>query len=137
MGPACRLSSSKKIPAIAPGPISCKNYFVQHNNYIFAAVVSTGFAMVSAGTVLVSVDGGVTTGLSILVVSLVSLLLPELLQATTETAMIAIAKNFFIVLVLYVKFYDRFRQASAIKVRKGNRPCQITKLFFLFFPAKN
>jgi hypothetical protein len=81
------------------------------SNYILALAAVSAALVVSApaGLVVSAGAGGgvvVSTGATT-VVSLVSVFSPELLQAVKATAMIAIAKNFFICAIFLI-FYEIF-----------------------------
>src|SRR5689334_17655227 len=72
-----------------------RSNIVRNNDYIFVAALSTGFAVVSTGFAFVSTGvAGVVFSILLVESVLVSSFLPELLQATTATAIAAIAKNF-------------------------------------------
>jgi len=73
------------------------NYFLALVSFFFF-VVSVAILLIVSGAILLVVSGAivVVSGATVVVVSLVFELSLLLLQAATDTAMTAIAKNFFI-----------------------------------------
>ena len=72
------------------------NYFLALVSFFF--VVSAVILLIVSGAILLDVSGAivVVSGATVVLLSLVLELSLLLLQAATDTAMIAIAKNFFI-----------------------------------------